>query len=345
VRSVLRPALFVPLIFLWWSFSIFIPTETAIAEPAIAGTPASPVTAAPTEAKTVSILFIGNSYTYSPTIGEFDDPAVPKFVQAIAESAQPGLTVRYSFYTMGGYSFEKHFRDPNSVAQFSRRYDKIVLQGQSIESLEMTPWMIGQGYKGLASFVEYLPKMLRLACAVSPEVTLYVNWGWNFKHPLLRDEHPGIHFPADHPRAGSKWSGRDKFEFQDRIEQSYAQQLSLWPKEQGLVRLSLVGRSWLLLQQSDLVAEDELYIADDWSHSSALGAFVAALVLARDVLAVDIAQSTFFPSGIDPKRALEIQSFLANAQSAAIGSDVQSSPSTKISTSGSKRYLETYVDQ
>jgi hypothetical protein len=253
------------------------------------------------EAKQVSVLFLGNSYTYLPGLGDEASPALPKMIQLIAKSIDPDLQLDYSFHTPGGYSFEMHFNDPASTKLLSARYDHVILQGQSIESLELTPWWEQQGNPGVKSFAVYLPKVLELALKANASVTLYVNWAWNPKNTLLKEDQPGLRFPTGTPRAGQKWCGRDRFEYQRMIDESFLHHSAGYP-----VEYAWIGDAWLALQTQGVASLDEFYIPDDWSHASSLGAFVTALVFARDTFHLDILKNRYAPKGMDPQRALDI---------------------------------------
>ncbi len=257
-------------------------------------------------AKDLSILYIGNSYTYVPTMGDELHPAVPKIVNQIAQSIEPTLQIHYTFHTPGGFSFEKHFHDPNSVALMSQHYDKVILQGQSIESLDLPLWW-EQNFStsGLKSFSVFLPKILDLVFKSSNDVSLYVNWGWNPKNNLLSENHPGLYFPKGMPKSGQKWCGNNKFEYQEKIDESYRKNSKNYS-----VHFAKVGDAWLSVQRAGLVDEDELYLVDDWSHPSALGTFIAALVLVRDSLRLDISKNSFIPTGMDPVKIKKIQELL-----------------------------------
>ncbi len=252
------------------------------------------------------MLFIGNSYTFLPGQGSPSDPGLPKLVSRIAESIDPSLKIHYFFHTPGGYGFELHFSDEESLRLMKMPYDKVVLQGQSVESLELTPWWEQHGNSGVKSFSVYLPKVLDLVFTSNTDVTLYVNWGWSFKNALLQADHPGLFFPAGSSRAGQKWCGESPFELQKMIDESYLR----WSRDYPVV-LSRVGDAWLLLRSVGVADEDEFYIPDDWSHPSALGSFVAALALVRDSLRLDVSKNSYVPSGIDPARARLIQGVLA----------------------------------
>jgi hypothetical protein len=96
-------------------------------------------------------------------------------------------------------------------------------------------------------------------------------------------------FPESSSKRGTSWCGRDPVEYQRLIDESYVTHTCDYP-----VTLAKVGDAWLDLQSEGLVAPDALYVADDWSHPSVLGAYAAALVLVRDSLKLDIVRNAFF---------------------------------------------------
>ena len=251
------------------------------------------------EAKELSVLFIGNSYTYTP--GTPQDPGLPKYFRAIAKSIDPDLSLNYYFNTPGGWSFEKHFKDSTSTRLLKRHYDHVILQGHSLESLELPSWFARNQYPDVNRFLVYLPKILDLAFQNNSSVFLFVTWIRNAKDAFLQEGHPGLRFERGRSQAGQKWCGKDAFEYQEMIDQSYRKHSQNYP-----VNLAMVGDAWLSLQNQKVVTEDELYVAGDWSHPSELGAFVSALVLVKNVLHLDIAQNKFVPASIDFEKARKI---------------------------------------
>lgn len=254
--------------------------------------------------KEISLLFIGNSYTYSP--GNEADPGLPRRMKRIVETIDPFIRLNYVFNTRGGYSFERHYYDPATRQLLAGTYDHVILQGHSIESLELTPWMKEKGFPCVARFEKYLPQILELLAPTNSSVNLFVNWGWNRKHSFLQPDHPGLRFPEGFPNAGQPWAGRDQVSLQKMIDESYSRVAK--PHSAKLVE---IGRTWLKLQDQHLVNEDELYVQDDWSHPTLLGSFVTALVFVRDVLKLDIEKNSYVPWGVHPGQAYAIQAFLA----------------------------------
>ncbi|WP_413578305.1 hypothetical protein ACLVWU_07160 [Bdellovibrio sp. HCB290] len=260
----------------------------------------------PAWSREISVLFLGNSYTHLPGYGTMEDPALPRMIREIAKSIDPELTINYDFNVPGGYSFERHYYNEQSKTLMLKPYDHVILQGHSIESLELTPWWEATGNLGVKSFSKYLPKILDIVFQNNSDVTMYVNWAWGLQHSMLADDHPGVRFPEDSEKADQTWFGGDKHEFQNQIDQSYKFHTQNHP-----VKLSLVGRAWLELQEKGIVAPEELY-REDWSHATLIGGYISALVLIKDALGLDISKNTFVPSGMSPEKARQIQEALAD---------------------------------
>jgi hypothetical protein len=71
----------------------------------------------------ISVLFIGNSYTYTNSL--------PAMVSAIAESL--GDRVDYDMAAPGGYTLQQHAKDADTLAKIrSKPWDFVVLQEQSL---------------------------------------------------------------------------------------------------------------------------------------------------------------------------------------------------------------------
>jgi hypothetical protein len=255
-------------------------------------------------AKDISVLFIGNSYIYLPEQGSPEDPALPKIIDQIIQSIDSSLRLQYAFNTPGGYTYQKHYNDVKTQSLLKDSYDHVILQGQSIESLDLPPEWHKFGI-GVQSFSVYLPKVIDLALAQNSDITVFVNWGWNFKNSNLQSGAEGLLYPPGSPKAGQRWCGKDKFELQHMISDSYKKHTASYK-----ISLSMVGDAWLSLQHAGLVGDDDLYLKNDWSHPSILGAYVEALVLIRDVLKLDISKATYVPDGVNQKLGKSVRDFL-----------------------------------
>lgn len=261
-----------------------------------------------TWAKDVSLLFIGNSLTYLPGQGTEEKPAIPVLMQNIASTIDPQLKMISSHSTHGGYTLEKHLANDQAAKLMEGTYDKVILQGYSIDSLLLPPWWDTQRV-GERFFAESLKKVLKKLSRKNKNITLYVPWVLHAQNSLLQERHPGLRFPPGFANEGKKWCGENKYEFQDMLNAGYKKNTQGYP-----VLFSQVGSAWIELQDAGLVTADELYIPGDWKHASPLGGFIAALVLVRDVLQLDISKNTFVPSGISPERAKKIQAKLAHIE-------------------------------
>ncbi|WP_413581824.1 hypothetical protein [Bdellovibrio sp. HCB288] len=260
----------------------------------------------PAWSRELSVLFLGNSYTHLPGYGTAEDPALPRMIQEIAKSIEPDLQINYEFNVPGGYSFERHYYNEQTKVLITKSYDHVILQGHSIEALELTPWWEKSGNRGVKSFSTYLPKILDIVFQNNSDVTLYVNWGWGLQHEMFTADHPGLRFPEDSDKAGQTWFGGDKDTLQNQIDESYRIHT-----QNHNAKLALVGRAWLKLQEKGIVSESELYRAD-WSHATLLGGYISALILTRDALGMDISKNTFIPAGINPEKAKSILEALIN---------------------------------
>jgi hypothetical protein len=257
------------------------------------------------QAKDLSILFIGNSYSFYPNTPE--NPGQVILFKEIVESIDPDLHIKASFHTHSGWTLEDHYKDKTSSDLLSQAYDQVVIQPMSLDPVDLPEWFEQfEGMKGLKSFSVYLPKVLDLAFQNNKNVTLVVTWARHPKHIFLQPDHPGRYFPSDSPRAGQQWYGNTVRDSQKMIDDSYAKYTAGYP-----VSFSRVGDAWLMLEQKGLVNIDELYRPGDWSHPSELGSFIESLVLVKATLHLDIRQETFIPETIDPVRARTIIEALA----------------------------------
>lgn len=111
----------------------------------------------------LSVLFIGNSYTYVNDL--------PQVTRQLAESMGKQLTVGSK--TNGGYTFQAHWNDPQTyVAMNQQSWDVVVLQGQSQEP----SFPYEQVNSATIPFARRLSDSVyaRNACS---EVLYYMTWG------------------------------------------------------------------------------------------------------------------------------------------------------------------------
>ncbi len=253
-------------------------------------------------AKQKSILFIGNSYTYYP----FDPskPGIPLFVQEIAKSIDKENLLVEACNAIPNANLEVHFNNLVSRGLIDQPYDEVVVQGRSTDPLKVPTWFQKKGLLGLESFRQFLPKMLDLILEKSSKITLFVPWGYHPNHEYFKSKNGEFKDVSSGP---DEWSGQTGQQVQDLIDKGYIESARGYP-----VTFSFVGDEWLYLVQGGIVKAEDLYVKDDWSHPSPLGSMVAALVLARDVLHLNISTNKFVPVGLDPVKVEEISRALSH---------------------------------
>lgn len=95
-------------------------------------------------AKTIKILFIGNSYTYAG--GNETDPGLPRHLKEMAIFYNKDI--QYDFVVKGGAMLEKHWKEGKALELIqNEKYDYVVLQDQSTATM-----------RRLDSFREYSAK-------------------------------------------------------------------------------------------------------------------------------------------------------------------------------------------
>lgn len=232
------------------------------------------------------VLFIGNSYTFYPQ--DPSKPGVPYFVQQIAQSIDPKTAVIVDSNTIPNASMEVHYNDSKSRALMNGSYDEVILQGRSTDPLRVPQWFQKQGFLGLESFQIFLPKVLQLIRQHCENITMYVPWAYHPKHAYFRNLQG--EFENAKPR---EWKGESGADLQDLVDQGYVRAAGDTP-----VQFSFVGDTFEELVDFNVVKRDDLYRKEDWSHPSVLGSMIAALVLTRDVLHLDVEANTFVPEGL-----------------------------------------------
>ncbi|CAN5231539.1 hypothetical protein BH09BAC5_BH09BAC5_21250 [soil metagenome] len=83
-------------------------------------------------AQQIHTLFLGNSYTYTNNM--------PSILQSLA--LERGDSINWDSNTPGGYTFQNHTQDANSISKInSRQWNFVILQGQSQEPSLDTPYV------------------------------------------------------------------------------------------------------------------------------------------------------------------------------------------------------------
>lgn len=221
----------------------------------------------------VSVLFVGNSYTYCHDMY--------KMVGELAENTyvHPGrkLKVGCLARTPGGWSFERHASSAETAEAIARGgYDFVVLQEQSARPAMPTQTVARQTYP-------YAFALDSLVHAHNPEakVIFYMTWGHKYG---CQDEH-------DYPLI-------DTYEgMQNRLATSY---LEMAYRTGALC--APVGLAWQRVRRE---RPDIILYGEDSSHPSVAGSYLAANVIFCTITGAPY-QSYYF-AGLDPAVAEYLQ--------------------------------------
>lgn len=222
-----------------------------------------------TSAQTTRILFIGNSYTAVNNL--------PATIYSVALSN--GDTIIVDSYTPGGYTFEGHSTDPNTIAKiYSQQWDYVILQEQS-QRPSFPPFQVQSDVYPFAAILDSLIHDNN-PCT---ETVFYMTWGRK---------------NGDASNCAG-WPPVCTYEgMQARLRESYL--------EMGMLNnatVGPVGAAWRYMRS--LNPAFDLYQPDE-SHPSVHGTYLAACVLYSTIFH----KSPFgisFTSTLPPVDATEIQ--------------------------------------
>ncbi|MFA6152024.1 MAG: PKD domain-containing protein [Chitinophagaceae bacterium] len=205
-----------------------------------------------------SVLFIGNSYTYTNDL--------PKMLADLALSA--GDTVIFDSYSPGGFTFEQHSTDPTTLGKIDMgTWDYVVLQEQS----QRPAFPIAQVESEVFPYAKILNDRVR---AKNPcgETIFYMTWG---RKNGDADNCP--FYPPICTFSGMNDELRARYEIMaDRND----------------AMLSPVGAIWKSVRTANPALE--LYVPDE-SHPSVAGTYIAACSFYTTIFQNDASTTTFNP--------------------------------------------------
>ena len=228
-----------------------------------------------------SLLFIGNSFTFgsgSPvrfyragTVTDLNREGiggVPALFKSFAD--QSGLPYDVYLETRGGSGFEFHIENKRTELA-SRRWDQVVMQGQSTLDLDKD----GDPTKFLATG----PQLVKLLREGSPNVEIYVTATWSRADKT---------YPA-----GAPWFGKPIETMAREVRAAYDELARRTP---GVKSVSPVGDAWTRAMQAG-IADTNPYDGIDagklnlWTydsyHASTYGYYLEALVIFGNVTGRD----------------------------------------------------------
>lgn len=258
-------------------------------------------------AQPIKILFVGNSFTYEP--GDMSNPALPDNFKDIALSL--GADVHVDFVVKGGQTLKRHF-DEGEVARLlsTNKYNYVIVQAQSIEALNLPKCFPDNGGPvGRPEFIEYSKKLISLIESSGAIPVIFAHWTYKKDHPWLQADFPCLKFANNEVNAGKNWFGPDLIEYQKMLNEGFAMAAVSSPNTIQV----MVGSKWqqLMNLKNGIIPDTALY-QDDNLHPTTLGSFFSAMVLARDVLKIDVSLLTKHPEEITVDQFDIMRSILAN---------------------------------
>lgn len=206
--------------------------------------------------KNISVLFIGNSYTYSNNL--------PGMLQQIGYSM--GDSIYVDSYTPGGYSLLAHSQDTNTINKIHQQpWDYVVLQDQS----QRPSWEPGFVDTAVVPYALFLDSVIH-ANNTCTQAVFYMTWGRKYGDAGNCAAYPPV----------CTYAG-----MQQRLKQSYIQMSDTC---QGIV--APVGEAFKLSMQLD--TNINLYWTD-YSHPSVEGSFLAACTFYGTILHKQITNQNY----------------------------------------------------
>ncbi|MGE0434235.1 MAG: cadherin-like domain-containing protein, partial [Planctomycetota bacterium] len=250
-------------------------------------------------ARTVRMLFIGNSFSYQGA-GE----SVAHFMRDIASSdGARGHTFNLNAGTdiqcPGGMTMEGHYFTPaERTLILTGGYDYVSLQGQSMEALEMPPYYEGLGIYGRTPSSAPYNSLLCDDCQTGGAIAVeFETWPWKSTHYSYQYKRynggtPGV---DEEP-----WSGGTTRRWQDQVNEGYR----VGRGGRHRVMAAHCGEAFLAYEIAH--PGKNLYKSDSY-HPNFVGRYLAACVFYETVFGVSSVGAPYFPGTITDTDRQECQ--------------------------------------
>ncbi len=217
-----------------------------------------------------SVLFIGNSYTYTNNM--------PLIVQTLASTL--GDTLVYDQSDPGGYTLQMHSVYAPTIAKiFSQQWDVVILQEQS----ELPSFPPDQVDTAVLPYAHLLDSLIHANRACTQTMFL-MTWGHANGDPLNCTSYPVI----------CTYQG-----MQERLRESY-----MLMTQANLAIVAPVGNAWKAMKDS--FPSIWLYIADS-SHPNINGSYLESCVVYSSLFHQPVTGCSYI-AGLAPADAATIQS-------------------------------------
>lgn len=207
------------------------------------------------------ILFVGNSRMYANDM--------PAMVRAIADSAGAPVKYRVRMWARPGADFADHARNDTLRGLLGRRWDRVILQGQSASH---------RNEAARSDFATHGAWLADRAAQAGSPASLVINWSYD--DAIYHGEPPGAR--AAHHRT-------IQHDYRDLAQRTGAALID-------------VGTVWNRVGKTD----PALALTTDGNHPSIHGTYLYALTVYAH-LAGDLARVTYAPEGVSPAEAAAIR--------------------------------------
>lgn len=202
---------------------------------------------------------------------------VPAQVAALVASlGGTRQTIEPHSVLQGGADWKLHRESLGTPARIAEGFDVVVLQGKSTDPL-----------LARFGFARHGAALACLARRHGARVIFVQTWAWAADHPSYRD----------------RWTRRSPEAWAAHVRRAYARLALVTSAE-----IAPVGDAWLraLRQAPSLDLHDA-----DRHHASAIGAHLAALVLASTIARVDVRHATWRPNEVPEEVAQTLRAIAA----------------------------------
>ena len=241
------------------------------------------------------VLFVGNSYTLYhdvpaqvaalvASLGRSSVEEPPTSVEgrqgqpptSVEDRRGQPPTIEPHSVLQGGADWKLHRESLGTPARIAEGFDVVVLQGKSTDPL-----------LARFGFARHGAALACLARRHGARVIFVQTWAWAADHPSYRD----------------RWTRRSPEAWAAHVRRAYARLALVTSAE-----IAPVGDAWLraLQQTSSLDLHDA-----DRHHASAIGAHLAALVLASTIARVDVRHATWRPNEVPEDVARTLRTIAA----------------------------------
>ena len=216
------------------------------------------------------ILFVGNSRLFTNDL--------PSMVREVADSADAPVRYRVRMWALPGLRFEDHARNKSVQRLLARRWDRVILQAQSAESMMGEEWQ--------ASFAANGRQLVGRARAAGSPASLVVNWTYSAeefrRHDAPEGERARVYGQIQHDhRALARATGA------------------------GLIN---VGGAFKRVE----TAEPSVPLTPDGNHPSQHGTYVYALMVYAHLSGADVRGVRYVPDGVSEGEALLLRELVAD---------------------------------